>query len=336
MRWICTSLVAIAWTASALADEPVRIDKVRQAVSRGLNRIGTAADRYAANRTCFSCHHQLCIPIFAAARDRGLPIDRPLLTAQIEFTRESFRSKIAQIASGQGVGGANTTVAYALMTLESADEPASDLTRALVLFLVARQAKDGSWPAVTDRPPSEGSAFTNAALALQALSVYGRNDPAFSENEKSRIESARGKGIEWLLKNRPKSMEDRTFHLRALIAGGVEKERIEESQSGLIQQQNANGSWSQLPELPGDAYATALALIALQKSGLDDQSRAVSRGVSYLVQHQLPDGSWFVQTRSKPIQVFFDNGDPGGKSQFISNAATNWAVLALLGSLPKQ
>jgi hypothetical protein len=36
------------------------------------------------------------------------------------------------------------------------------------------------------------------------------------------------------------------------------------------------------------------------------------------------------------LQLFFDNGDPGGKSQFISFAATGWAVLALLEQFPRQ
>ncbi len=47
------------------------------------------------------------------------------------------------------------------------------------------------------------------------------------------------------------------------------------------------------------------------------------------VDSQEPDGSWHVVTRSKPVQIFFDNGDPHGKDQFISVLATNWAVAAL-------
>ena len=39
--------------------------------------------------------------------------------------------------------------------------------------------------------------------------------------------------------------------------------------------------------------------------------------------------SWLVKTRSKPIQKFFDNGDPHGKNQFISISATSWATAAL-------
>jgi len=52
--------------------------------------------------------------------------------------------------------------------------------------------------------------------------------------------------------------------------------------------------------------------------------------VKYLLRTQREDGAWVVQTRSRPLQAFFDNGDAGGKSQFISFAATNWAILALL------
>ena len=60
------------------------------------------------------------------------------------------------------------------------------------------------------------------------------------------------------------------------------------------------------------------------------EDAAYRKGVSYLLKTQRDDGAWIVETRSKPIQIFFDNGDPGGKSQFISFAATGWAVLALL------
>ena len=45
--------------------------------------------------------------------------------------------------------------------------------------------------------------------------------------------------------------------------------------------------------------------------------------------NQKDDGSWLVKTRSKPIQKFFDNGDPHGKNQFISISATSWATAAL-------
>ena len=86
--------------------------------------------------------------------------------------------------------------------------------------------------------------------------------------------------------------------------------------------------------MSGDAYATATVLVALRHAGLDSGHEAYQKGVKYLLDTQKADGAWIVQTRSRPLQRFFDNGDPGGKSQFISFAATNWAVLALLETIP--
>ena len=60
--------------------------------------------------------------------------------------------------------------------------------------------------------------------------------------------------------------------------------------------------------------------------------KAIKRARSYLIRTQKKDGSWFVKSRSKPIQKFFDNGDPHGKDQFISISATSWATAALAKS----
>jgi hypothetical protein len=69
-------------------------------------------------------------------------------------------------------------------------------------------------------------------------------------------------------------------------------------------------------------------------AGVRPDDAAYRRGVAYLVRTQRSDGAWIVETRSRPVQKFFDNGDPGGKSQFISFAATGWATLALLEAVP--
>ena len=103
------------------------------------------------------------------------------------------------------------------------------------------------------------------------------------------------------------------------------------AQAALVKEQLADGSWSQLPgKRGGDAYATGTVLIALRRAGLAAEDPIYRKGVNYLLTTQKEDGSWFVETRSRPVQEFFDNGDPGGKSQFISFAATGWATLALL------
>jgi hypothetical protein len=63
-------------------------------------------------------------------------------------------------------------------------------------------------------------------------------------------------------------------------------------------------------------------------------NKGIERGVKFLLDKREPDGSWHVVTRSKPVQRYFDNGDPHSKDQFISTPATAWAVAALAATLP--
>ena len=62
---------------------------------------------------------------------------------------------------------------------------------------------------------------------------------------------------------------------------------------------------------------------------------AYRRGVKYLLNTQLADGSWFVRSRAIAIQPFFESGFPHGRDQFISAAATNWATIALTMAIAK-
>jgi N-acyl-D-amino-acid deacylase len=84
--------------------------------------------------------------------------------------------------------------------------------------------------------------------------------------------------------------------------------------------------------MASDPYATGQALLMLAQldtSHKIHQREQFQRGIRYLLQSQQPDGSWHVVTRSKPVQVYFDNGDPHGKDQFISMMATCWSTAAL-------
>ena len=56
--------------------------------------------------------------------------------------------------------------------------------------------------------------------------------------------------------------------------------------------------------------------------------------LSYLLATQRPDGTWYVRSRSRPFQIYFESGFPHGKDQFISMAASGWATTALALTLP--
>ena len=90
--------------------------------------------------------------------------------------------------------------------------------------------------------------------------------------------------------------------------------------------------------MESDAYATGQTVLVLQETsdGAEETRVAIERGVQYLLKHRQPDGSWHVKSRSKPIQKMFDNGDPHGTDQFISTAATSWAVVALAWTRPAK
>ena len=101
----------------------------------------------------------------------------------------------------------------------------------------------------------------------------------------------------------------------------------------LAREQRADGGWAQLPTLASDAYATGEALVGLLDSGgIAPRDPAIRRGVRFLLQTQLADGSWFVQSRVIPLQPYFDAGFPHARNQFVSIAATNWATTALLAA----
>ena len=99
--------------------------------------------------------------------------------------------------------------------------------------------------------------------------------------------------------------------------------------------QRGDGGWAQIDGLASDAYATGSALVALHEAGgLPSNDPAYRRGVAFLVRTQKDDGTWFVASRSKPFQPYFESGFPYGKDQFISVAASGWAAAALALALP--
>jgi hypothetical protein len=81
--------------------------------------------------------------------------------------------------------------------------------------------------------------------------------------------------------------------------------------------------------LRSDAYATGVALYALQSIGVNRDDPVYRNGVRFLVQTQAADGSWYVASRAPKIQPYFQSGFPYDHDQWISAAATAWSVTAL-------
>jgi N-acyl-D-amino-acid deacylase len=168
-------------------------------------------------------------------------------------------------------------------------------------------------------------------FALRGLCVWGST--AQKERIARRFATVRG----WPLAAKAKDTEDRVSRLHALREVGVQGKVLQDAVQDLLRTQHDDGGWGQLDDSKGDAYATATALVALQQAGgMATTDKVYQRGVAWLLKNQRADGTWLVQTRSKPIQKYSESGFPHGKHQFISMAATGWAVTALALTLPEQ
>ena len=134
----------------------------------------------------------------------------------------------------------------------------------------------------------------------------------------------------------PQDTEDRVFRLWALPYVDAGEDIVQKATSELIDSQKDDGGWAQSAGMDSDAYATGTVLVALLRAAdVSAEHPAVRRGVQYLVNNQLDDGSWHLVTRAEPFQTYFESGFPHGKDQFISIAASSWATLALVNTLPE-
>lgn len=307
--------------------------ELRAAVTLALSPLRKGATGHAEQKTCFACHNQ-APPMFAftAAKARGFELPANLFASQAEHVTGFLETNRARFKNGTGTGGAAATASYALFTLELAGHQPDENTAAVAGYLLNTQADRDHWRTTSNRPPTEASDFTTTYLTLRALRVWGPTAKLDAEKIKARATSARG----WLIKSSAKDTEDRAFRLLALKEVGADRKEIAAAAWELQQAQRTDGSWSQLDGGRGDAYATGLSLVALHLGGdLKPDAPAYRTGLTYLLKTQRTDGTWFVKSRSKPFQPYYESGFPHEKDQFISIAASGWAAAALTFALPK-
>ena len=196
------------------------------------------------------------------------------------------------------------------------------------------------------------NAFGTAAKTI-ILKDYDPKEPI----DRSRVSTTaeqRTRALRWLNQTKPRDTEDRVFRLWGLKYAGASPKDLAAAAEDLLRTQRLDGGWSQLddssdpakvrddraPETPlsahsSDAYSTGSALVALRLAGgLATNRPAYCRAVQFLIQSQCNDGSWFVKSRSRPFQTYFESGFPHGADQFVSAAASGWAVAALALACP--
>ncbi len=321
----------IAPTGRLWADEQPAAaarQKITAAVERGVALVEKSARSYPTHRKCFACHHQT-LPLLALgeARRAQVKADEKLPGEILDFVVTSFRGKIDDLKAGENIGGKGLTVGYGAWTLRLAQRPADDLDQAMTTYLLKSQAEDGHWDLHSIRPPAEES-----LVMCTVVAAYGLKSST-DESQKEKAMAAVEKSRRWLAAARLESTEDKVARLWGCRLLGASDEELSTSRKAILEAQRTDGGWGQTAEMESDAYATGTALFVLLDTGLAAGDPKLQSGVDFLLKTQLEDGSWRVETRAKPVQAFFDNGDPHGKSQFISTAATCWSIAALARSI---
>jgi hypothetical protein len=314
--------------ADAAPADPAQI---KAAAEKSLTLLQSCGPTFFTRSGCVACHQQSVTSMaLGEARKHALKIDEKIAREQVHVTVMFGKTYIERFLqrSDQPLSSP-PSVGYLSLGLAAENYSGDETTDALVVEMAGRQQTDGSWMAFSHRPPLEYSRLAATALAIRAMQLYG--PPGLKGQFDERI----SRGRQWLLATEATTLHDQAFRLLGLTWVGADKQLIESQTATLLRSQRPDGGWSQYPAMESDAFATGLALYALRLGGeLSPSNAAYQRGVAYLLQTQLPDGSWHVKTRSFPFQEYFESGFPHGHDQWISATATGFATVALMQALP--
>ncbi len=308
---------------------PEGVAGARVSLARSIALLLPAAPAAFEKRACITCHQQsMTAQVAAAAREKGIPIDEDLARKNFKQILAVYRPLVEDVMQGVQPGGGELTVGYIAMALAAEKHPPDKVTAALTHFVAARQMPDGSWPEGASRPPMEYSSISTTAMAVRTLTLYpiaGRQKEIDEKLRRART---------WLLASQPQSAEEYAMRLMALAWTKASRTELDTAAQECIAPQRAGGGWAQLSHLTTDAYATGISLYALHEAGIPVTHPAYQKGIQFLLRNQYRDGSWFVKTRSFPVQPQFESGYPFGYNQWISAAGASWASLAIAHTLP--
>ena len=281
---------------------------------------------------CASCHNNtLTAMATGIARKKNVPVIDSLSARNVESMKYTLAlacnpNKIKEFLA------ANFVIPYILVGLSAEKYPADIYTDIAVDYIMSQAKPDGSFLAETFRVPLENGDIHLTAMAMRSIQLYA------STAKKQRVNELATKTRQWLEHVQTDQQQELAFQLLGMHWCGSNNDQKNKIAGKLRSMQNADGGWSQLPTLKSDAYATGQILYALYLSGMIKTDDAVyQKGLDYLLKTQNEKGAWIVATRSFAIQPpMTSDFPPYDHDEFISAAASNWAVMALMNALPDK
>jgi ankyrin repeat protein len=320
-----------------------RAASARTAVERALALVQRTDQAFSDKSGCISCHNNsIGAMAVGLARKQGFPVDERISARQVkvnvaylEHNRDALHQGFFAAQSGSEAFGdifGPGVLAYVLVGLDAEHYKPDLNTDAVAMYLKSRQMPDGQWtyPAADFRQPLCSDHIGQTVRAMRSLQLYA------PQTEKAEYEKAVRLAADWIARAEPRGNEDLVWKLLGLSWAARDKAAIQKTLKEVLSIQKQDGGWSDLPASPTTAYATGKALVALHTAGVPVSDTAFQRGVQFLLNTQIADGSWFVRTRALGFQPYFDSSSPHGMDQSISSAGTGWAAMALALAAPAE
>jgi hypothetical protein len=328
-------LLMFALPAAAFAEEPLAKSPEVTAIERGLGFLVKDSLAWKAEYKCHSCHHAaMVVWALRDAKTHGHAVDEAFLAETTKWIAESGDGKTG-VPRPEGIPKAlNTKAVWYALALGADPQPDETARAGLAKMLKTvqeDQVESGSWLSWPEtRPPVFGHS-DDYVTALAALALFSSASGGDAESK-----AALDRGVKWLVETKsdddPQSIAMRLLLWKKL---GRPAEECDALVTRIKERQNADGGWSQAPDMASDAWATGQALYALGHAGLTTGDPAIAKGKTFLTGSQREDGSWLMTSR--PLKP----GGAGSTSLMpITGAGSAWGVLGLVQTtdkaLPKQ
>lgn len=331
---------------------PATPEQVQQTVARAIPYLQTESTAWLNTRGCIACHH-VPMPLWALneAERNGYAIDRKFVDDTFE---RAFGSSQKLIDSKLFPGpndppdtrpiGQSVRTGAVFMLVTAASMPSltagqKQSIQEVADHMLTKQREDGAWEFYLSRPPINESETTDNAWLIMGL------DDATTGDSPEPQRAALAKALAWWdTVKLPDTQQDKAFKVLLAARAGKPLSEMQPTIDELLAVQHPDGGWSQLPNTPSDAYATAQTLYALALAGesasesnttaqsnIADQPH-IAKAIAFLTTTQQPDGSWLMTSRSSP------DGSTGGSAKLltpITIGTASWATLALSRLVPK-
>jgi prenyltransferase beta subunit len=316
-------VLALSVTTFVTAEDTVRESaELDASVRKGLDFLAKDAVKWKNDYNCVSCHHaSFVVWSMREAKQKRWAVDEDVLADMTKWMAEAGEGKTGVPRPPGRPKALNTKAVYfalALAANPSPDELSRDGLKKMLNTIKEDQLEDGSWHAwPNSRSPMFGRS-DDSMTGLATLAASLSNDDTMKE--------VRDRGVRWLSETKSDE-ETQSLVVRLLLWQKVGKPELERNQliQKLEHRQNADGGWSQNPEMSSDAWATGQAIYALSYAGVKPSDSVIARGRGFLIKTQNEDGSW--PMASRPIE-------PDGKGATtlvpIIGGGSAWAVLGLV------